>query len=109
MIGIWGRRNRKDLVRTFINKSITFYKNNAQIADNLGWLFFDKVLRMGVGLIVGVWVARYLGVQDFGALNYAMAIVAITGVFATMGIESLVVKKLTQIISKLSINFASLI
>lgn len=51
---------------------------------------------MGVGLLVGVWVARYLGVQDFGALNYAMAIVAITGVFATMGIESLVVKKLIE-------------
>lgn len=80
----------------FLNKILIFYQKHAQIANNLGWLFFDKVLRMGVGLVVGVWVARYLGVQDFGALNYAMAIVAITGVFATMGIESLVVKKLIE-------------
>lgn len=80
----------------FLNKILIFYLKHAQIANNLGWLFFDKILRMGVGLIVGVWVARYLGVQDFGALNYAMAIVAITGVFATMGIESLVVKKLIE-------------
>ncbi len=77
-------------------KLTDFYNKHAQIVNNMGWLFFDKVLRMGVGLLVGVWVARYLGVQDFGALNYAIAITAITGVFATMGIESLVVKKLIE-------------
>ncbi len=32
-----------------------------KILDNISWLFFDKILRMGVGLLVGVWVARYLG------------------------------------------------
>jgi len=28
---------------------------------NTSWLFAEKVLRMVVGLFVGVWVARYLG------------------------------------------------
>lgn len=31
------------------------------IAANICWLFGDKILRMGVGLLVGVWLARYLG------------------------------------------------
>lgn len=77
-------------------KLTDFYSKHSQIVNNMGWLFFDKILRMGVGLIVGVWVARYLGVQDFGSLNYAIAITAITGVFASMGIESLVVKLLVE-------------
>ena len=37
-----------------------------KVASNAGWLFFDKVLRMGVGMIVGVMVARYLGPDRFG-------------------------------------------
>jgi len=40
-----------------------------KIISNIGWLFADRVLRMGVGLIVTAWVARYLGPQQFGLLN----------------------------------------
>jgi len=28
--------------------------------------FFEKILRMFVGLFVGIWVARYLGPERFG-------------------------------------------
>lgn len=33
---------------------------------NTSWLFGEKILRMTVGLFVGVWVARYLGPEQFG-------------------------------------------
>ncbi len=36
------------------------------IVHNIGWLSFDKVLRMGVGLVVGIWVASYLGPEQHG-------------------------------------------
>jgi O-antigen/teichoic acid export membrane protein len=29
---------------------------------------------MGLGLAVGVWLARYLGKEQFGRFNYALAI-----------------------------------
>ena len=45
------------------------------IASNTGWLFFDRVLRMGVGFIFSVWIARYLGVQQYGLFSYATAFV----------------------------------
>lgn len=56
----------------------------------------DKILRMGVGLLVGVWVARYLGPEQFGAMNYAMAIVALFGAIAGLGLNGIVVRDLVQ-------------
>jgi len=51
---------------------------------------------MGVGLLVGVWVARYLGPEQFGLLNYAMAIVALFGAVATLGLNGIVVRDLVK-------------
>ena len=39
------------------------------VAVNASWLLADRVVRMGVGLVVGVLIARHLGVADFGLLN----------------------------------------
>lgn len=63
---------------------------------NTAWLFGDKILRMGVGLLVGVWVARYLGPEQFGLMNYAMAIVALFGAVAGLGLNGIVVRDLVR-------------
>ena len=63
-----------------------------QFAGNVGWLFLDRVLRMGVGLLVGVWIARYLGPADFGLLNYALALTALFTAVAGMGLYDIVVR-----------------
>lgn len=67
-----------------------------KIIDNIGWLFFDKILRMGVGLFVGAWVARYLGPDQFGLVSYAMAIVAMCGSVAGLGLYGIIVRDLVQ-------------
>lgn len=54
------------------------------------------MLRMGVGLLVGVWIARYLGPEQFGLMNYAMAIVALFGAVASLGLNGIVVRDLVQ-------------
>ena len=41
---------------------------------NSGWLIADKILRMGMGLFVGLWVARYLGPADYGLMGYAFSV-----------------------------------
>lgn len=70
--------------------------NLIKVLTNTGWLFADRILRMGVGLIVGVWVARYLGPEQFGLLNYAMAFVAIFSAVATLGLDGIVVRDLVK-------------
>lgn len=80
-------------------QKISLLKNNSglqKILSNISWLFADRILRMGCGLIVGVWVARYLGVQQFGILNYAVAFVAIFNPLATLGLDVVVVKRLVD-------------
>lgn len=67
-----------------------------KILDNIGWLFFDKVLRLGIGLFVGVWAARYLGPEQFGQLNYALAFVGLIGAVATLGLNGIVVRDIVR-------------
>lgn len=51
---------------------------------------------MGVGLLVAVWVARYLGPEQFGLLNFAMAFVALLGTFAGFGLQGIVVRDIVK-------------
>jgi PST family polysaccharide transporter len=66
--------------------------NLLKIFNNAAWLFGDKLLRMGVGLFVSVWVARYLGPEDFGLLSFAVAFVSIFGALSTLGLPGIVVR-----------------
>ncbi|MDZ7760072.1 MAG: flippase [Desulfovermiculus sp.] len=63
---------------------------------NTGWLMADKVLRLVVGLFVGVYVARYLGPDKFGILSFAMSFVALFGAFAKLGLNNIVVRNAVQ-------------
>ena len=65
-----------------------------KIMGNMGWLFADRFVRMGMGLFVGVWVARYLGPEQFGSLNFALAFVALFSTVTTLGLEGIAVREL---------------
>ena len=67
-----------------------------RLLANLNWLFADKVLRLIGGLLVGVWVARYLGPERFGELNYALAFVAMFAAVARLGMDQVVIRELIQ-------------
>ena len=67
-----------------------------KIISNINWLFFDKVLRMGVGLFVGIWVARYLGPEKFGIINYSLALVGLFVALAGLGLDSIVVRDIVK-------------
>lgn len=85
-----------NLIPTFIHRRIAHRPNLAKIVDNIGWLFIDKLLRMGVGLFVGVWVARYLGPEQFGLLNFALAFTGLFGAIGTLGLQGIVVRDMVR-------------
>ena len=64
------------------------------IIANTGWLFADRIFRMVVGLFVYVWIARYLGPEQFGLWNFAIAFAALFGAFATLGLDGIVIREL---------------
>jgi O-antigen/teichoic acid export membrane protein len=77
------------LIPAFVRHRLTHRPNLVKILDNIGWLFLDKVLRVGVGLLVGVWIARYLGPEQFGLLNFAFAVIGLFSVAAST-VESMI-------------------
>lgn len=65
-----------------------------KLVRNTGWLMVDRVLRMGVGFFVGIWVSRYLGPDQFGFYNYLLAVVGLLTPLASLGLDSIVVREL---------------
>lgn len=65
-------------------------------AANSFWLAADSIFRMLIGLIIGIWVARYLGPANFGELSYAIALVGMFGVIAGLGIDNNIVRDLVK-------------
>lgn len=85
-----------NIIPAFVRRRIEHRPNLVKIVDNIGWLFFDKVLRMGVGLLVGVWVARYLGPEQFGLFSFATAFVGLFGAIAGLGLQGIVVRDIVR-------------
>jgi len=67
-----------------------------KIVANIGWLFWDNLLRIIINLFVGAWIARYLGPEQYGMLNYAMAFAALFAPIAQLGLDSIVVREIVK-------------
>ena len=63
---------------------------------NTSWLFGERILRIIAGLLVGIYVARYLGPEKFGLFNYALAFVALFESVAKLGLDGIVVRDLVN-------------
>lgn len=59
-------------------------------------MFGEQVLRILAGLFVGIYVARYLGPEQFGVYSYAAAFVALFGAIAKLGLDGIVVRDLVS-------------
>lgn len=64
--------------------------------NNSGWLLFDKLIRMTLGLLVGAWVARYLGPAQYGELAYVLAYLAFFQAIALLGMDGIVVRDIVK-------------
>ncbi len=75
-----------------------FYKkkNINIILKNSIWIISDKILRLLIGLIIGAWVARYLGPKLFGTLSYVVSYITLFQAVASFGIDAIVVRDLTK-------------
>ena len=82
-----------------MNFNLKFAKENpgfVRYFQNTSWLFGEKILRMVVGLLVGIWVARYLGPEQFGSFSYAQSFVGLFTAIATLGLDVIVIRELVK-------------
>jgi O-antigen/teichoic acid export membrane protein len=84
------------IMPNFICSRISHRPNLLRIINNINWLFFDKILRMVVGMIVGLWFARYLGPLQFGVLSFSTAFVELFSCIAAVGMQTIVVRDVVR-------------
>ncbi|MFB0534672.1 MAG: flippase [Anaerolineae bacterium] len=80
----------------FIRTRLGRHHNLQKTLENTGWLFADRVLSMGVGFFVSIWVVRYLGPEQFGLYSYALSFVALFGPLVNLGLDNIVVRNLVR-------------
>ncbi len=61
-----------------------------------GWLASEKLLRLVLAVVVGVWVARHLGPQAYGQLSLALSWVGLLGCLAWFGVGDTVTRAMVQ-------------
>lgn len=61
---------------------------------NMGWLLFARVTTFFTSFLTVAIVARYLGPENLGKLDYAQSFVAIISVFASLGIDQILYRDL---------------
>jgi PST family polysaccharide transporter len=80
----------------FMRTRVAGRQNLQKLITNTSWLFADRILRIGVGLVLSIWMARYLGPDRYGLFNFAGSFVALFSIFATLGLDGVVVRELVQ-------------
>ncbi|MGD2182799.1 flippase [Lusitaniella coriacea] len=84
------------MLEKIANLSKTLSPNFRRILGNTAWLFSEKVFQLGLGLLVGVWVARYLKPEGFGIINYSLAYVGLLEPFSRLGLNNIIVRDLAR-------------
>ncbi|NNE92227.1 MAG: oligosaccharide flippase family protein, partial [Verrucomicrobiales bacterium] len=66
------------------------------IVSNFGWRMAERIVAVFFSILVGAWVARYLGPDSFGVLAAALAIVGLISVLPFLGLERILVRELVE-------------
>jgi O-antigen/teichoic acid export membrane protein len=77
-------------------RSLKDHKGFMRYFKNTSWLFAEKIFKAFAMLFVGVWVARYLGPEQFGVLSYATSFVFLFSGISTLGLDYIVVRELVK-------------
>lgn len=81
--------NLIDKILTRLHLSETKQK----VVRNLFWAVTGKVVTLLGSLLVGIFVARYLGPEQYGLMNYVVSFVALFQVFASFGLNSIEIRE----------------
>lgn len=69
---------------------------SGKFATNFLWLTAENMFRLGLGLVVGLAVARELGPTQYGVLSYATAAAALCTIIAALGLDGIVQRDLVK-------------
>ncbi|HKX78529.1 MAG TPA: flippase [Novosphingobium sp.] len=65
-----------------------------RIIENSSYLAGEQLLKLIGGLVIGILIARHLGVHKFGELSFAIAYTGLFGVIGTLGLNRIAVREI---------------
>lgn len=69
-------------------------KTNAKkVVNNLTWALSGKIINLFGNLLVAIFVARYLGPEQYGLMNYVVSYVVIFQVLASFGLDQIEIRE----------------
>jgi O-antigen/teichoic acid export membrane protein len=87
--------NLKDIVAR-ISGQLIGNERRLAVTKNIGWMLMDSVFRMGLGVLIIIWMARVLGPEQFGQYNFALSIIGILAAVTGLGLHNVVVRELVK-------------
>lgn len=68
-----------------------------KLLNNFSWQFIDRLVRGAGTVLINIYIGRKLGVENFGTINYCLALLSFFQVISTFGLDAVVIKKLANI------------
>jgi PST family polysaccharide transporter len=68
----------------------------AALLANTGWMLLDRGFRLLIAVLVGAWVARYLGPVAYGELAYVLALLVLLQAACALGLDGPAVREIAQ-------------
>lgn len=78
-------------------KSITKVTETKKIASvNISWLLAQNAVKLIFGLTVSLYLANYLGPEDFGVYSFGISVLSILLLFTNLGIDPILIRELVE-------------
>ncbi|EPY6730478.1 flippase [Klebsiella quasipneumoniae] len=74
----------------------SIFKNRNEAFYNSLWLLSERVITILFTFTVGIFLARYLGPNDFGVYNYLISIITLLTPLTALGLNAVVVRDLVD-------------
>jgi O-antigen/teichoic acid export membrane protein len=82
----------KEKIRSILSLS----SNRKKVIKNVYWAILGKMVNILSGLFVGILVARYLGPNQFGLMNYIISYVTLFNILATFGFDNIEIREIAK-------------
>lgn len=79
-----------------MKRKLTLSFKQKAIVTNVVWSLGGKIVNMVSALFVGILVARYLGPENYGIMNYVISYVSIFTIVATFGMSNIEIRELSR-------------
>ena len=74
---------------------VTGYRKT--ILKNICWSVIGKLANIGGVLLTGILIARYLGAEQYGLMNYVISYIAIFITISIFGLDAIEVREFSKL------------